>query len=83
MHKDVSATADGEGFLVIDDLVDTGNTLKFLRQRLPKAKFMTVYAKPQGMPLVDDFVVELAQQTWIHFPWDLQLSYAEPMAEES
>lgn len=83
MHKDVSATADGEGFLVIDDLVDTGNTLKFLRQRLPKAKFMTVYAKPQGVPLLDDFVVELAQQTWIHFPWDLQLSYAEPMAEES
>jgi len=29
MLKDVQATEDGEGFLVIDDLVDTGNTLRF------------------------------------------------------
>ncbi|MCA1766862.1 MAG: xanthine phosphoribosyltransferase [Idiomarina sp.] len=78
--KDVSATDDGEGFLVVDDLVDTGNTLKFLRDRLPKAKFVTVYAKPAGMELVDDFVADLAQDTWIHFPWDMHLHYIEPLA---
>lgn len=78
--KDVSATDDGDGFLVVDDLVDTGNTLKFLRERLPKAKFVTVYAKPAGMSLVDDFVADLAQDTWIHFPWDMHLHYIEPLA---
>lgn len=78
--KDVSATDDGEGFLVIDDLVDTGNTLKFLRQRLPKAKFITVYAKPAGLDLVDDYVADLEQDTWIHFPWDMHLHYVEPLA---
>jgi len=78
--KDVSATEDGEGFLVIDDLVDTGNTLKFLRKRLPKAKFITVYAKPSGMPMVDDYVADLEQETWIHFPWDMHLHYVEPLA---
>ena len=78
--KDVTATTDGEGFLVVDDLVDTGNTLKFLRDRLPKAKFVTVYAKPVGMELVDDFVADLAQDTWIHFPWDMHLHYIEPLA---
>lgn len=78
--KDVTATTDGEGFLVVDDLVDTGNTLKFLRDRLPKAKFVTVYAKPTGMELVDDFVADLAQDTWIHFPWDMHLHYIEPLA---
>ncbi|HAS16073.1 MULTISPECIES: xanthine phosphoribosyltransferase [Idiomarina] len=78
--KDVTATTDGEGFLVVDDLVDTGNTLKFLRDRLPKAKFVTVYAKPAGMELVDDFVADLAQDTWIHFPWDMHLHYIEPLA---
>ncbi len=78
--KDVTATTDGEGFLVVDDLVDTGNTLKFLRERLPKAKFVTVYAKPAGMELVDDFVADLAQDTWIHFPWDMHLHYIEPLA---
>lgn len=78
--KDVTATGDGEGFLVVDDLVDTGNTLKFLRERLPKAKFVTVYAKPAGMDLVDDFVADLEQDTWIHFPWDMHLHYVEPLA---
>ncbi|WP_286842643.1 xanthine phosphoribosyltransferase [Idiomarina sp. UBA4206] len=78
--KDVTATTDGEGFLVVDDLVDTGNTLKFLRDRLPKAKFVTVYAKPAGMELVDDFVADLGQDTWIHFPWDMHLHYIEPLA---
>ncbi|AVJ55627.1 xanthine phosphoribosyltransferase [Idiomarina sp. OT37-5b] len=78
--KDVTATEDGEGFLVVDDLVDTGNTLKFLRQRLPKAKFITVYAKPAGMELVDDYVADLEQDTWIHFPWDMHLHYVEPLA---
>lgn len=78
--KEVTATDDGEGFLVVDDLVDTGNTLKFLRERLPKAKFVTVYAKPAGMELVDDFVADLAQDTWIHFPWDMHLHYIEPLA---
>ncbi|MAK70922.1 MAG: xanthine phosphoribosyltransferase [Idiomarinaceae bacterium] len=78
--KDVTATNDGEGFLVVDDLVDTGNTLKFLRQRLPKAKFITVYAKPAGIDLVDDYVADLEQDTWIHFPWDMHLHYVEPLA---
>ncbi|MCP1339693.1 xanthine phosphoribosyltransferase [Idiomarina sp. M1R2S28] len=78
--KDVTATEDGEGFLVVDDLVDTGNTLKFLRERLPKAKFVTVYAKPSGMEMVDDYVADLDQDTWIHFPWDMHLHYIEPLA---
>lgn len=79
MLKDV-ASADGEGYLVVDDLVDTGNTLKFLRKRLPKAKFITVYAKPLGLPLVDDYEADIEQDTWIHFPWDMRLHYIDPLA---
>ncbi|EKE84900.1 xanthine phosphoribosyltransferase [Idiomarina xiamenensis] len=78
--KDVTASEDGEGFLVIDDLVDSGNTLAFLRQRLPRAKFITVYAKPKGLATVDDYVADLDQETWIHFPWDMHLHYVEPLA---
>ncbi|MGE0415719.1 MAG: xanthine phosphoribosyltransferase, partial [Acetobacteraceae bacterium] len=44
---------DGTGFLLIDDLVDTGTTARIVRGLLPKAHFATVYAKPQGRPLVD------------------------------
>lgn len=78
--KDISATEDGEGFLVVDDLVDTGNTLRLLRQRLPKARFIVVYGKPAGLELVDDYEADLTQDTWIHFPWDMHLHYVDPLA---
>ena len=47
---------DSEGWLIIDDLVDTGKTAKVVRELLPKAHFATIYAKPAGRPLVDTFV---------------------------
>lgn len=61
---------DGAGWLVVDDLVDTGATLQVLRTMLPQAHFATVYAKPLGQPLVDSFATVFAQSTWIAFPWD-------------
>ncbi|MCH7540897.1 MAG: xanthine phosphoribosyltransferase, partial [Proteobacteria bacterium] len=61
---------DGESWLIIDDLVDTGATAKAVRERLPKAHFAAVYAKPAGRPMVDTFITEVSQDTWIHFPWD-------------
>jgi xanthine phosphoribosyltransferase len=72
-------TDEGAGILVIDDLVDTGATMKVVREMLPKAHVATVYAKPLGRPLVDTFVTEVSQDTWIYFPWDLELSYAKPI----
>lgn len=71
----------GKGVLVIDDLTDTGKTARVVREMLPNAHFATVYAKPQGVPLVDTFVTEVSQDTWIYFPWDLDLRYAEPIAK--
>ena len=43
-----SAAGDGEGLLLIDDLVDTGATARVVRALLPKAHFATVYSKPAG-----------------------------------
>ena len=71
----------GEGVLVVDDLVDTGATARLVREQLPKAHLATVYAKPAGRPLVDTFVTEVSQDTWINFPWDLQLAFAPPIAK--
>jgi xanthine phosphoribosyltransferase len=68
--------------LVIDDLVDTGATMKLVRELLPRAQVATVYAKPLGRPLVDTFITEVSQDTWIYFPWDLELSYAKPIVGE-
>ena len=41
---------DGEGWLIIDDLVDT-------------------------------FITEVSQDTWIHFPWDIELQFSQPIAK--
>lgn len=65
-----SIDGDGEGFLLVDDLVDTGNTAKVARQLLPKAHLVTLYAKPAGIDHADAYQREFAQDTWIHFPWD-------------
>ena len=61
---------DGAGLLLIDDLVDTGETARIVRNLLPKAHFATLYAKPAGRPLVDTFLTEVSQDTWIVFPWE-------------
>ena len=72
---------DGEGMLIVDDLVDTGRTARIVRDLLPKAHFATVYAKPAGRPLVDTFVTEVSQDTWIFFPWDTELQFVQPIAQ--
>ena len=72
---------DGEGWLIVDDLVDTGQTARVVREMLPKAHFATIYAKPAGRPLVDTFVTEVSQDTWIFFPWDIEPRYSEPIAQ--
>lgn len=82
LHVLKKADTDGEGFIVIDDLVDTGGTAKAIRDMYPKARFVTVYAKPQGKPLVDDFVTEVPQGTWIEQPWDMAELFIKPICEE-
>jgi xanthine phosphoribosyltransferase len=75
------AVADaGKGWLLVDDLVDTGTTMRAAKELLPESHVATVYAKPDGMPYVDTFVHEVAQAVWIFFPWDTDLTYTTPMA---
>ena len=78
--KPPTAAGDGEGWLLVDDLVDTGTTAKVVRALLPKAHFATVYAKPKGRPLVDTFITEVSQDTWILFPWDTEAQFIAPIA---
>lgn len=75
-----TVAGDGAGWVIIDDLVDTGNTMRAVRQMLPKAHVATIYAKPAGKPLVDTYITEVSQDTWIFFPWDLEPTFAQPIA---
>ena len=74
-------SGQGDGYLLIDDLVDTGRTAQAVRRLLPKAYFATLYAKPAGRPIVDTFVKEFKQTKWIHFPWDIEYKFATPIKD--
>lgn len=56
--------------LIVDDLADSGQTFRLLRQEFPKARFVSIYSKPAGLKEVDIYARELPDQ-WIVFPWDI------------
>lgn len=76
-----SVDIDSEDWLLVDDLVDTGQTARMVRDMMPKAHFATVYAKPEGRPLVDTFITEVSQDTWILFPWDTESRFVQPIVD--
>jgi xanthine phosphoribosyltransferase len=61
---------DGSGWLLVDDVADSGSTAEAARRMLPAAHYATLYVKPAGRPFVDSFIREVAQDVWIDFPWD-------------
>jgi xanthine phosphoribosyltransferase len=81
--KPPAAAGDGTGYLIVDDLVDTGGTARVVRALLPRAYFAAVYAKPAGRDTVDSFVTEVSQDTWIHFPWDTEPQFVAPLAKRT
>ena len=83
MKEAMNVTDDGEGWLIIDDLVDTGKTAEAIKAIYPKAHLATVYAKPLGQPLVDTFITGVSQDTWIQFPWDMAQASAEPLINQA
>ena len=76
-----SVDIDTEDWLLVDDLVDTGQTARLVREMMPRAHFATVYAKPEGRPLVDTFITEVSQDTWILFPWDTESQFVQPIVD--
>ena len=83
ISPEIAGSDGGSGVLIVDDLVDTGATARVVREILPKAHFATVYAKPAGRPLVDTFVTEVSQDTWIYLPWDMGLQFTPPIGDRA
>lgn len=71
MLGSVDNILDGDGWVFIDDLVDTGQTAKLIKRRYPKARLAVVYAKPDGLPHCDVHAVDMAQDQWLTFPWEV------------
>ena len=70
--KNPDTALAGKKVLVIDDLVDSGATANAVRELLPNAHIATLYAKPAGLASVDTYLMEVAQESWIVFPWEAE-----------
>ena len=64
------SNVDKNKLLIIDDVVDTGRTVKAVKKIYPNAHIGTLYAKPAGIPFIDSFVKKVSQDTWVVFPWE-------------
>lgn len=75
------ANGNSTDIIVIDDLVDTGGTAKVIRSMYPKACFVTIFAKPMGRFLVDNYIIDIPQDVWIEQPWDMGITYMKPIIQ--
>ena len=46
-------------------------TVRIARKLLPQAHYACIYAKPAGVDSCDTYLTEVSQDTWIHFPWEV------------
>lgn len=64
------ASVIGHKWIIVDDLVDSGKTMRFAKELMPDSITCAIYAKPMGKPLVSHYIEDVPQDTWIMFPWE-------------
>lgn len=64
-------TIDLKDTLFVDDLSDSGQTAKYVKDMHPDGFFVCVYVKPKGKSFPDLFVKEYSQDTWLVQPWEI------------
>ncbi|MCB1555697.1 MAG: xanthine phosphoribosyltransferase [Alphaproteobacteria bacterium] len=79
--KTVENIGDGAGWLVVDDLADTGATFAAVREMLPRAHIACPYVKPAGAPQVDTYLRAYEEQVWLNFPWEMRAGFTQDRFE--
>lgn len=59
----------GVNWLILDDIVDTGKTMKHVHDMFPKSTLAALVAK--GRLLVDVVGRVVNPDTWVKFPWEV------------
>lgn len=65
-HYDLNGTA------VVDDICDTGETFRQIREFFPRALLVTPYLKPAGRSICDLSVIEVLHHVWVVMPWEVE-----------
>lgn len=61
---------DFRNLIVIDDICDSGDTFKVLKQLAPTAKTATLYHRSDAGFTPDYFDEEIVTTHWLSFPWE-------------
>ncbi|RLG99715.1 phosphoribosyltransferase [Candidatus Bathyarchaeota archaeon] len=75
LTRRLSTDVQGKAVLIVDDIADTGGTIRFVVEKLQKEnpsdlKVSTVYCKPWAHPKPDFYYEERSE--WIIFPWEVK-----------
>ncbi|MCD6530592.1 phosphoribosyltransferase [Candidatus Bathyarchaeota archaeon] len=75
LTRGISASIRGKAVLIVDDITDTGGTIRFVAERLEtekpsELKVATIYCKPWAHPRPDFYYEERSE--WIIFPWEVK-----------
>jgi len=73
LTQPISTSVKGKKVLILDDVADTGRTLKIVREHLfskgaEQVKIATIYYKPWSIVVPDYY--EKETRRWIVFPWE-------------
>ncbi|MCL2567395.1 MAG: xanthine phosphoribosyltransferase [Alphaproteobacteria bacterium] len=63
----------GLGWIIIDELVDTGNTAEYILEQLPLAKFFVLYSKIPNHKSITKYIRDFDKSIWLCFPWELEV----------
>jgi len=69
----ISKTADLSHILIVDDICDSGETIKNLKENFPKCQIATLYYKETAIDKPDIYG-EISTYDWLYFPWENQQS---------
>ena len=65
----ISKTADLSHILIVDDICDSGETIKKLKENFPKCQTATLYYKETAIDKPNIYG-EIVGEEWLVFPWE-------------
>ena len=65
----ISKTADLSHILIVDDICDSGETIKKIKENFPKCQTATLYYKKTAID-TPDIYGETVGEEWLVFPWE-------------
>lgn len=64
----IKLNPSNEKILIIEDIVDTGDTAKFLKEKFPNSSLFSLHYKPHSKYKPDFYFWETTD--WIVYPWE-------------